>query len=120
MKSLEGKQLIAKIQKDLIDNGIQIDSLIEQLKELRKFSIADEDPTMTKVLRLTYEHLEDYETFHIPIPDDEYEGEIVEAPNATEAVESLNYMLSLMADRTNKVNIQELKEYRDALLDYDE
>ena len=100
-------------------NGIIFNTLSEDLKELRKLVVEENIPLLARVIRLTYEHLEENKDFLIPIPDDdpidEGEGEeIEESTDDQEEItgqESLEYMLSLMADHTNKVNEVELREY---------
>jgi len=132
MQTTEGNKLIEKIQKEISKSGISPDKLIEPLTELREIALKEEDPTLTKVIRLTYEHLAEHGTFNIPIPADElvaegdegYEedAEVEMMVNSIETdedrVESLNYLLSLMHDRENPNNRLELFEYRDALKNY--
>jgi len=129
MQTTEGNKLIEKIQKEISKSGINQNKLIEQLRELREIALKEEDPTLTKVIRLAYEHLAEHGTFNIPIPADELvaEGDEEDAEaemmiNSIETdedrVESLNYLLSLMHDRENPSNRQELFEYRDALKNY--
>ena len=123
MENLEGNKLIVKIQRDLAKSGIVKDNLVKDLKELRNFALAEQDPTLTKVIRLTYEHLEQTGTFSIPIPADEAvvegeEPEIMDMEDFDNKRESLNYLLSLMLDRKNPTNRQDLEEYRDMLKDF--
>lgn len=129
MQTTEGNKLIEKIQKEISKSGINQNKLIEQLTELREIALKEEDPTSTKVIRLTYEHLAEHGTFNIPIPADELVAEGDEEDTEAEMminsietdedrVESLNYLLSLMHDRENPSNRQELFEYRDALKNY--
>lgn len=133
MESIEGNKVIVKLQKGLIKNGLELDSIVKGLKELRPYALEEKDPTLTKVTRLTYEHIEANKTFSIPLPPEEAiapeleEGEV--APEEVEMiistiesdedrVESLDYLLSLMLDRTNEDNMQDLFAYRDALKDF--
>lgn len=125
MKTIEANQLIVKIQKDIAKSGIVKDKLVKDLQELRPYALAEEDPTLTKVIRLTYEHIESNGTFNIPIPADEaiVEGEEAEVESMDmddfdNKRMSLDYLLSLMLDRTNPSNQQDLCEYRDMLKDY--
>ncbi len=132
MESIEGNKLIVKLQKNLAKNGIDKKALVKGLKELRPFALEEEDPTLTKVIRLTYEHLEENDTFNIPIPsdeevmddlgDDENEETAELIVNKIETdedrVESLDYLLSLMLDRNNPINRQDMFEYRDALKNF--
>ena len=72
MESIEGNKLIVKLQKDLAKNGLKkVDGIVKGLKELRPYALEEEDPTLTKVIRLTYEHIEAEKTFNIPLPADE-------------------------------------------------
>ena len=120
MESNKAQKLIEKILSDLDHAGIIINTLVDDLKELRTFAKKEEKPLLVKVLRLTYEHIEENETFEIPIPDDEpIEDEDSEVTSIEHnAVESLHYLISLFKDTNNKVNISDLKAYRDALNNY--
>jgi hypothetical protein len=133
MESIEGNKIIVKLQKGLAKEGLNIDAIVEGLKALRPFALEEKDPTLTKVTRLTYEHLEENKTFSIPLPPEEAilpelaEGD--EGPEEVEMIlstiesdddrlESLDYLLSLMLDRENADNKQDLFAYRDALKDF--
>lgn len=119
MESKEAQKLINKILSDLDHAGIIINTLVDDLKELRTFAKKEENPLLVKTLRLAYEHIEENETFDIPIPDDEpidsEEGEVLAVEH--NAVESIHYLVSLFKDPNNKHNIIDLKAYRDALKD---
>lgn len=123
MENIEANKLIVKLQRDLAKSGIVKDNLVKGLKELRPFALAENDPTLTKVIRLTYEHIEQNGTFNIPIPADEAieEGDEIEEMDMDDfdnKRDSLDYLLSLMLDRKNTANQQDLAEYRDMLKDY--
>lgn len=127
MENNEANKLIEKIQKDINKSGIDAKKTVEGLTQLRTYALEEQDPTATKVLRLAYEHIQEHGTFNIPIPADELvadnedeEPELIENSIETdeERAESLVYMLSLLLDRHNPNNRQELFEYRDALKDY--
>ena len=130
MKSIEGNKIIVTLQKDLIKNGLKVDALIKGFKAIRPYALEDEDPTVVKVSRLVYEHLEEEKTFSIPLPPEEAisteeleEGEepemiISEIETDDDRVESIDYLLSLMLDRDNDDNKQDLFAYRDALKEY--
>ena len=119
MENPKGLKLIDKMLKDLPKSGINKGTLVKNLKELRPYAIDEKDPTLTRVIRLTYEHLEEVGTFEIPIPEDELveegEGEEVEVAPVT-GVESMEYLLAIMKDAQNHVNRVDLMEYRDTLL----
>ena len=130
MESIEANKLIVKLQKEIIKNGIVKEKLVKGLQELRPYALAEEDPTLTKVIRLTYEHIDATGTFNIPIPADEVvmegeeESEEVEVVNEMDMEDfenkktSLDYLLSLMLDARNPNNRQDLMEYRDLLKNY--
>ncbi|MFC5045382.1 hypothetical protein ACFSTE_17735 [Aquimarina hainanensis] len=125
MKSKKAVKLIDKILGDLERVGIITNTLIEDLKTLRPFAIEEEVPLVVKTLRLTYEHIEENDTFLIPIPDDDpiEEDELVSENNTTvetevNPVESLQYLIALMKDLDNKMNIADLREYSKALRDF--
>ncbi len=125
MKSLVGLKLINKMQQDLSKNGIVVEDVVKDLKELRPYALLENDPRLTKVIRFTYEHIEENETFDIPIPDDEapeIDGEVQEFDNSTtedvSPVESLDYLLSIMVDSDNPSNREDLAGYRDMLKEY--
>ncbi len=103
-------------------NGLIVNTIVEDLKNLRPFAVEEEDPLLAKVIRLTYEHIDSYQTFDIPIPDDEPlddNEEVSESPE-TNPEESLDYLLSLMNDTSIKNNEMDLREYSRALKEYAE
>lgn len=125
MENIKAQKLLNKIQRDLMRNGIITNTIVEDLKELRKFVVEENIPLLAKVTRLTYEHIAEHEDFLIAIPDDEpieveaeaEETEVLETEEIT-GQESLEYMLSLMAEHYNKLNEMELREYVKALKEH--
>ncbi len=125
MVNKKAQELIAKMQKSVEDNGINVDELVADLQTLRPFSIAEKLPRLTKAIRLTNEHIAEYKGFFIPQPEDEMideEGEVIGVIEATSETDtdSLIYLFSIMQDAENKMNAEELKEYNDALKEYAE
>ena len=122
MESKKAQKLIDKILSELDHAGIIINTVIDDLKELRTYALAQQTPLLVKVLRLTYEHLEANQTFEIAIPDDEpiedESGEEVSVAVEHNATESLHYLVSLFKDSDNKMNILDLRAYRDALNEF--
>ncbi|GGB66300.1 hypothetical protein GCM10007424_02810 [Flavobacterium suaedae] len=126
MKNPSAQKLINKIEVDLFKNGFDADKLIADLKKLREYSMEEGNPVLTKALRLTYEHLEEYGLFLIPIPDDEpieEEGEETEEVKENNIptennMESLEYLISLFIDLDNRNNMLDLREYNKALQDF--
>lgn len=122
LENPKAQKLLNKMQRDLMRNGIILNTLVEDLKELRPYAVEENNPLLAKVIRLTYEHIETYGTFDIPIPEDEpVEGFEDEATaEETDAQESLDYLLALMTESDNKLNAMELREYSNALIAYAE
>lgn len=122
MENKKAIKLVDKIVTDLDKNGINKDTLIDDLKSLREFALEEQIPLVVKVLRYTYEHIEENDSFLIPIPDDEPVEEDGEATadntSNSDPVESLKYLVSLTRSVNNKTNVADLREYRDALKDF--
>jgi hypothetical protein len=122
LKNPKGLKLLNKIQRNLMRDGIIINTIVEDLKELRPYAVEDENPLLAKVIRLTYEHIENYQAFNIPIPEDEPldENEEVAESSEFDPQESLDYLLSIMLDTTIKNNQMDLREYSIDLQNYAE
>ena len=130
MKSTKALELIEKMKNDLAASGIVVEKIVEDLKQLRPIATEEEDPSLTKVIRLTDEHIESTGTFNTPIPEEvDEEEELEETPVAEEeeAVElddaarqeSLDYLLSIMTNcDENKLNREDLIGYRNLMMEY--
>ncbi|MEL0651126.1 hypothetical protein V6246_06795 [Algibacter sp. TI.3.09] len=122
MENQKANKLVDKILKDLDESGINKEALIDDIKELRTYALEEQIPLVVKVLRLTYEHLEENSTFLIPILDDEPledEEEGAEGVNDLDTpVESLKYLIALTKNLSNKGNIADLREYKDLFARY--
>ena len=123
MQSLESQKLIYKLQDDLQKKGLVVDAAIADIKALRAMMIEEKDPFLTKILRLMYQHIEAYNNFFIAIPSDEEEDEDEDAgadvsEDLITGVESLLYLLELIADSKNRHNKADLQMYMDKLLEY--
>jgi len=118
------QKLIKKIQVDLLKNGFVAETLITDLKKLREYALEEQVPVLVKAIRLTYEHLEANGAFLIPIPDDEpvdEETELITDGNTVSTennMESLEYIISLFTDLSNKNNMLDLREYNKALQEF--
>ncbi len=129
MKNPKAIKLIDKILDDLDRNGIITNTLVKDLQELRPYAVAENKPVIAKAIRLTWEHIIENDNFYIPIPEDEpiqdlevdFEMEHIEVESEQPKVkpkESLNYLISLMKDSENRLNLQEIREYNQAMADY--
>lgn len=123
MNNPKARKLLDKIQRDLMRNGIVVNTIVSDLKELRPYAVEEENPLLAKVIRLTYEHIENYQTFFISIPEDEPVDELEDENESETSVtpeESLDYLLSLMNDTSIKNNEMDLREYSRDLQEYEE
>lgn len=87
MNNPKAQKLIKKILDDLDHNGIIINTLVNDLKKLRPLAVEEKRPVVAKAIRLTFEHVEAYDSFYIPIPEDdpiELEEEDDEVENDSE------------------------------------
>jgi hypothetical protein len=102
--------IIEKVEK----KGVEADKLIDDLKELRELALKEQDPLVTKVLRLTYEFLGENNGFDVQAQYEEDE-EGNEYPIEIEGNENLLYLLNLLKNADHKINREEIKDYRTAL-----
>lgn len=114
MKTKAANDKLASIIKLVEKNGVSAPKLIEELKALRLMALEEKDPLVVKVLRLTYEYLNENASFSVEGQFEEDE-EGNEYPIEIEEQENLLYLLSLLQNAEQKVNREEIKDYRDAL-----
>jgi hypothetical protein len=107
-KKLEA--IIAGVEKE----GILYKGIVEDLKELREQALKEQDPLVVKVLRLTYEYLQDRQAFDVQAQYEEDE-EGNEYPLEIEDKENLLYLLNLLKNADHKINREEIKDYRTSL-----
>lgn len=89
-------------------HGFKGSDLIKAFKELREEFKDAEDPTMTRVCRLAYEHIEANKNFTVDVfEEDREEGDQT----------SFEYFLELIQDSQNKFNREEIQEYKVLLLE---
>lgn len=136
LQNSKAVKLINKLIDDVYQNGIIINTVVDDLTTLRPYTIQEELPLLAKATRLAAEHISEHETFSIPIPQDDpivegEEGEESEeaeegkaeeetakaavAPVEVDPKESLHYFFCLIRDIDKKVNEDELREYVAAL-----
>ena len=102
--------IIAKVEK----KGLAATKLVDDLKELRELALKEQDPLVTKVLRLSYEYLLENESFDVQAQYEEDEEEN-EYPIEIEDKENFLYLLNLLKSADHKINREEIKDYRTAL-----
>ena len=114
MKILAANKKLDEIILKVESQGIEAEGLIEDLKNLREYALKEQDPLVTKVLRLTYEYLTENNSFDIEAQYEEDE-EGNEYPLEIEDKENLLYLLNLLKNAEHKINREEIKDYRTAL-----
>lgn len=114
MKTAEANQKLEAIVEKVKSKGISAPNLVENLRELREIALKEQDPLVTKVLRLTYEYLTANESFDVEAQYDEDE-EGNEYPIEVDDKENLLYLLNLLKNAEHKINREEIKDYRTAL-----
>lgn len=102
--------IISKVEKE----GIAYKGLVDDLKELREQALKEQDPLVVKVLRLSYEFLQDRNAFDVQAQYEEDE-EGNEYPLEIEDQENFLYLLNLLKNAEHKINREEIKDYRTAL-----
>jgi hypothetical protein len=114
MKILAANNKLDSIIEKVEKKGIQAKGLIDDLKELREFALKEQDPLVTKVLRLTHEFLTENKSFNVQAQFEEDE-EGNEYPLEIEENENLLYLLNLLKNADHKINREEIKDYRTSL-----
>jgi hypothetical protein len=112
-------KILNKLIDDVVSNGIITNTVVEDLKELRPYTISEELPLLAKATRLAAEHIEAHGTFDMSIPQDDPvdEDDVVEVL-VSEPKDSLHYFFCLIRDIDKKANEEELREYVKALNEY--
>ena len=114
MKLATANKKLDSIIENVEAKGLEADNLVEDLKELRGYALKEQDPLVTKVLRLTYEYLIENNSFDVEAQYEEDEEEN-EYPIDIEDKENLLYLLNLLKNGDHKINREEIKDYRTAL-----
>jgi hypothetical protein len=114
MKLAAANQKLDAIIEKVEKKGTGAPKLIDDLKELREYALKEQDPLVTKVLRLTYEFLGERDEFDVQAQFEEDE-EGNEYPIEIEEKENLLYLLNLLKNADHKINREEIKDYRSAL-----
>ena len=91
-------QLINDLKASVEKNGVNAETAVDQLKELREIIKQHNDPMVVKSIRLVYEFMEEKGTFSISFLEDADESA------------NFNYFLDLIANSDNPYNREELGE----------
>jgi hypothetical protein len=114
MKTHVANEKLNSILEKVEKNGVSATGLIDDLKDLREIAQKEQDPLVTKVLRLAYEYLQENTSFDVQAQFEEDE-EGNEYPIEIEDNENLLYLLNLLRNADHKVNREEIKDYRTSM-----
>ena len=114
MTNTQYYKLIDKIKKEIAKNGVTT-AIVDDLKAMRVMVVAENQPLLAKIIRLTFQHIEANNTFNVAIPDDEPFDNVEEVVEMEKTeinpVESLDYLLSNISDISNKSNIADIRDF---------
>lgn len=129
MEATLSKDTVALIEKlkSLVDKkGIIKDDVVKLLTELRPHFIEQNEPLVTRVIRLTAEYIDDRGTFDINLlAEEDEDGEIDEEidmesdDSFNDVKENFLYLLDLFAHPENNVNKEELQRIKAIYIDRD-
>ena len=114
MKTLRANQKLEQIIANVEKKGLEAPQRIEDVRELREMALLEQDPLVVKVVRLTYEFIQENECFDVEAQYEEDE-EGNEYPIEIDDKENLLYILNLLKNAEHKINREEIKDYRSAL-----
>tara|TARA_Y100000739_G_scaffold169691_2_gene147577 strand:- start:375 stop:725 length:351 start_codon:yes stop_codon:yes gene_type:complete len=111
MNNPKAKELLKKVVVD-VEAEASIESIGEQLLEIRKIALQLDDPLVVKTLRIIKEKIDEDESldFDVELEISEEDLEEYEEPE-----NHLSYLLNLLIDSENKYNREEIKWYRTAI-----
>ncbi len=104
MRTPEANSILEKVIQSVENNGIDAGAIIPELQKAREFALKEEDPLVTRALRLAWQHLEANDTFDIDLAED---IETIE--------ENFVYFLQLCLRCENSLNRDELREMTTSL-----
>ncbi len=98
MQSEKANELLNKAIKSVEKNGIVASAIVPHLKAAREYALLENDPLLTRALRLAWQNLE---------ANDAFETELAEEIETPE--DNLVYFLSLCLKSENVLNRDELR-----------
>jgi len=104
MRTQEANTILEKVIQTVEKKGIDAASIIPQLQKARDYALKEEDPLLTRALRLAWQHLEANDTFDIDLAED------IET-----AEDNFVYFLQLCVRCENSLNRDELREMTNSL-----
>lgn len=107
MLTPEANEQLTKLISGIEKNGIQADKNIPAIQSIREFALKENDPLVTRALRLAWQHLESNDTFQLNFLEEEDETATAE--------DNLIYLLNLCLKSENTYNRDELREMTNQL-----
>lgn len=104
MRTPEANALIQKVIDNAEKNGIASESNIADLQKAREFALKENDPLVTRALRLTWQHIESNEGFEVAFLED-----------AETQDENFSYFMNLILKSDNTYNRDEIREITNLL-----
>lgn len=104
MRTPEANSILEKVIQSVENNGIEASAIIPELQKAREFALQEEDPLLTRALRLAWQHLEANDSFDIDLAED---------IETTE--ENFVYFLQLCLRCENALNRDELRDMTNSL-----
>jgi len=100
----QANKVLSEMQKDFEKNGLT-EKTVSDLREIRlHYRDVVVDPLLTKMCRLSADHIENNSSFDFDISDPEEEEEFNEVP--------FTYLLEIMKDPENKYNRDEIQAFK--------
>ena len=97
MRNPKGNEILKQLIKEVESTGISTD-LITALQEARELAKSENDPLITRAIRLLWQHLEANESFEVPL-----------AEEIETATDNLIFFISLCVKSDNELNRDELR-----------
>ena len=104
MRTKEANDILNSAIESVEKNGISAETLIPQLQAAREHALQENDPLVTRALRLAWQHLESNEAFDTELAEE------IETPE-----ENFAYFLALCVKSDNALNRDELREMTNQL-----
>jgi hypothetical protein len=104
MKTTEANELLDKAMADIAKNGINAATQIPLIKEAREYALKEEDPLVTRALRLAWQHVEENKGFLLAYLEESESQD-----------ENYEYFLTLCRKSENEHNRNDLREMTNLL-----
>lgn len=104
MQTTEANKILEGIVTETEKSGINVDKFIPLIQKAREYALQENDPLITRALRLLWQHLEGKEGFQLSFLEE-----------AESQEENFNYFVNLCIKSDNTYNRDELREMTNML-----